>query len=69
MCHTMITDVLADDPVDQVEWKLQQDEPPSPMTGFGISLRSFLDPRQRVADLGTELSRSCVTSFDIPVCS
>ena len=60
-------DVLADDPVDQVEWKLQQDEPPPAMTGFWVSLRSFLDTSQRMVDLSA-VSGSGVTSLEIPVC-
>ena len=62
-------DVLADDPVDQVEGKLQQDEPSPTMTGFWISLRGFLDTCQCVVDLSAERSGSCVTSLEIPVCS
>lgn len=69
MRHRDDLDVLADDPVDQVEWKLQQDEPPPMLAGFWISLGGFLDARQRVVDLSAELNGSCVTSLEIPVCS
>jgi hypothetical protein len=67
MCDRDDLDKLTDDPVDQVEWKLQQDEPSTAIAGFRISFRGFLNPCQRMVDLRAELCGSGVTSLEIPV--
>ena len=59
--------VFVDDPINDVEWKLQQNEAASTKARFRIPLWSFLNPHHGVVNFGAEFSGGREASFEIPV--